>query len=273
MKRISLLLLLTMACLAYAGNGKVFLGVKMDEAGNIGGGGAVVAAAVEGSAADEAGIRKGDKIIRINDMTISGNAELIETLQSFSAGDKVNVVILRGDSTENVEVILDERPERDVQRRVFVASQTPWMGIEIEPLGDQMAEFFRVEGGILVKRVEADSPAMAAGLKAGDVITTLNGNPVLTSQEFFHTLSEFQPEDQIDVGIQRRDELLALPLTLGENNIKPADVFFYQMPDSSDLQFSGTPKVFHFKPGDMKDELETLREQIQNLQKQLEDRK
>ena len=52
------------------------------------------------------------------------------------------------------------------------------LGVQLMPLSDQLATYFGVKGGVLVASVEADSPAARAGLKAGDVISTVNSRAV-----------------------------------------------------------------------------------------------
>jgi hypothetical protein len=53
------------------------------------------------------------------------------------------------------------------------------LGVQVEGLSDQLATYFGVaDGGVLVAGVTADSPAAKAGVKAGDVITKVNGEAV-----------------------------------------------------------------------------------------------
>jgi S1-C subfamily serine protease len=51
-------------------------------------------------------------------------------------------------------------------------------GVQLMPLTDQLATAFGVKGGVMVSNVDADSPAGRAGLKAGDIITAINGRTV-----------------------------------------------------------------------------------------------
>ena len=52
------------------------------------------------------------------------------------------------------------------------------MGVRVQELEGQLAEYFGTSKGVLVNSVDADSPAAKAGLKAGDVITAVNGKAV-----------------------------------------------------------------------------------------------
>ena len=57
------------------------------------------------------------------------------------------------------------------------------LGIEAESLGSQLAAYFGVKDGVLVRSVIKDSAAEKAGIKAGDVITKIDGIGVTTPNE------------------------------------------------------------------------------------------
>ncbi|WP_188553083.1 PDZ domain-containing protein [Edaphobacter dinghuensis] len=65
-------------------------------------------------------------------------------------------------------------------------------GAQLEVMGPQLAEFFGVEGnaGLLVRSVEANSPAEDAGLRAGDVVMQVNQVPVTTASEWSKTIHQ-----------------------------------------------------------------------------------
>ena len=54
----------------------------------------------------------------------------------------------------------------------------PRLGVSIQDLTPELAAYFGVKNGVLVSEVSGDSPAQKAGVKAGDVITTVNGQQV-----------------------------------------------------------------------------------------------
>jgi S1-C subfamily serine protease len=57
------------------------------------------------------------------------------------------------------------------------------LGVDAEPLFGQLATYFGVREGVLVRSVIQGSPAERAGIKAGDVITQINRHPVTTPAE------------------------------------------------------------------------------------------
>jgi serine protease Do len=80
--------------------------------------------------------------------------------------------------------------------RDFLGSTTvlsaSFTGAQLEVMGPQLAEFFGVEGnaGLLVRSVEANSPAEDAGLRAGDVVIQVNQVPVTTGSEWSKTIHQ-----------------------------------------------------------------------------------
>lgn len=93
------------------------------------------------------------------------------------------------------------------------------IGITAEPLTGQLAEYFGVKGGrggVLVTEVQNDMPAARAGLKAGDVITAIDGKPVENVSGFVTAITQKegpavltiirnQSEQSVTVNIERRE--------------------------------------------------------------------
>lgn len=83
------------------------------------------------------------------------------------------------------------RPHRDFLGTTTVLSSS-YTGAQLEVMGPQLAEYFGVEGnaGLLVRRVEPNSPAEVAGIRAGDVVLRINQVPVTTGSEWLKTIRE-----------------------------------------------------------------------------------
>ncbi|MDX1396044.1 MAG: PDZ domain-containing protein [Gemmatimonadota bacterium] len=85
---------------------------------------------------------------------------------------------------------------------VVVFGGRPRLGVSIQSLGDQLAEYFGVDGGALVTAVTEDSPAEAAGIRAGDVIVAIDGTNVEDSGALLEALSELDA-GPVDVTVVR----------------------------------------------------------------------
>ncbi|HEX3663092.1 MAG TPA: Do family serine endopeptidase [Acidobacteriaceae bacterium] len=91
-----------------------------------------------------------------------------------------------------------------------------YIGISIENVTPSNAKFFGVQKttGAVVADVTPDSPGSKAGLKSGDVITQLNGNPVTDAGELQMKTSETQPGTTIHLTVTRDGKTQNLPVTL-----------------------------------------------------------
>ena len=83
------------------------------------------------------------------------------------------------------------------------AFNTRRLGVTIEDLDTQLAEYFGVKEGVLVKSVTADSVGAKAGLKAGDVITAINGRKVYDSSDMTRALERTEDNGDVTIDITR----------------------------------------------------------------------
>jgi S1-C subfamily serine protease len=82
-------------------------------------------------------------------------------------------------------------------------------------LGDQLADYFGVKGGALVASVGANTPAADAGLKAGDVITAIDGRSVTTAADIAAALREARAGEGVDISVTRDRKPLMLKVMPG----------------------------------------------------------
>jgi len=102
--------------------------------------------------------------------------------------------------------------------RVFAfATGKGRLGVTVQDLTPELAEFFAVKEGVLVSSVAKDTPAAKAGIKAGDVITAVNGKTVDSSGALVDELRE--KSGDVTIGVMRDRKAITLKATL-EN--KPA---------------------------------------------------
>jgi serine protease Do len=87
------------------------------------------------------------------------------------------------------------------------------LGVQVDTLTPQLAEYFGVkDGGVLVSGVTKDSPADKAGLKAGDVITSIGGDRVRDSDDLVDELRDTTGD--VTVGIVRDKEETTVKATI-----------------------------------------------------------
>jgi serine protease Do len=88
------------------------------------------------------------------------------------------------------------------------------LGVQLEELSPQLAEYFGAKsGGVLVSSINSGSPAEKAGLKAGDVITSINGDAVRDSEDVIDELRAVEGQD-VTIGILRDKKESSVKATL-----------------------------------------------------------
>lgn len=95
-----------------------------------------------------------------------------------------------------------------------------YLGVKIQPMTSDLASSFGLteNKGILVAQVEPGAPADKAGIKQGDVIVSLDGQPVINIGDFRNTIATSGPESKHRLGILRDKKTLELQATVGNLN-------------------------------------------------------
>ncbi len=92
-----------------------------------------------------------------------------------------------------------------------------YLGISMNDVTPDNARFFKLQdaSGAIVSQITPDSPASRGGLQAGDVITQLNGHPILNGSALQVAVSEDQPGTKITLGLMRDGKQIDTTLTVG----------------------------------------------------------
>lgn len=89
----------------------------------------------------------------------------------------------------------------------------PWLGLELQELTEELRRHFRVselQGGLLVRGVFSESPAMKAGLLRGDILLQVGGAEIATLYDYRTVLSDYTPGIPLDVRLFREGEILGV---------------------------------------------------------------
>lgn len=99
-----------------------------------------------------------------------------------------------------------------------------FLGVSAENLSKQMREYFEVDHGALVEEVVEDSPAEKAGLKAGDVITFIEGRKIESYNDLTRTINYYNPNETVKIDYVRKGSSKNTTATLAE---KKNNNFFF----------------------------------------------
>jgi serine protease Do len=93
-----------------------------------------------------------------------------------------------------------------------------WIGVQIQPVTPEIADSLglKTNEGALVAEPQKDSPATKAGIEAGDVIVTVDGNPVKDARELSRKIGSMTPGSTVKLGIIKQGSEKTVNLTLGE---------------------------------------------------------
>jgi S1-C subfamily serine protease len=196
--------------------------------------GAIVMKVVPGSPAERAGLRENDVIVSFNGRQVESVRELQRLISETLPGRTVSIEVIRGGKPQKLTATLEKRspgpPLVDVETLEevlkgaaertkqlaertkqmmpsIVGSYTFWsrrsrLGIGVETLTGQLAEYFGVKGGVLITEVREDSPAARAGLRAGDVIVAVETENINDVRDLSLALSK-RPEGPVTLRIVR----------------------------------------------------------------------
>ena len=92
-----------------------------------------------------------------------------------------------------------------------------WLGIEVQPLTQELAESFGLSGrpGIVVAGIFRGGPAQKAGLELGDVILSIDGEPASDGRRSMNQVARIKPSDKITIQVMRNGKELKLTAEVG----------------------------------------------------------
>ncbi|TCO80432.1 serine protease Do [Plasticicumulans lactativorans] len=151
--------------------------------------GALVSKVFDGGPAAAAGVRPGDIVTSFDGRPIVVSSALPPLVGQLSPGRQVPLVLLRGGREERLSVHIAELPEGDPLAAATPHPDVPEraanrLGLRLGPVPPDLARLLGLgSGGALVEAVDNDR-ATRAGLRQGDVLSMLNGNPLEGPEAF-----------------------------------------------------------------------------------------
>jgi membrane-associated protease RseP (regulator of RpoE activity) len=225
------------------------------------------------SPAEKAGLKKDDVILRFESDSVTSARKLSRLVSESSADQTVRLTISRGGAEQEVTVTLAKHKLSSllggqIRDEVFRGIEKDWpqiksgdwpqiksgdggfvfslfgnrrIGVSTETLTKQLADYFGAkDGGVLVTSVTENSPAAKAGLKAGDVITAIDGEKVDSAGDVSRVINKKQ-EGEVSLTIlrdhnprtinltpEKREPTILRPGTIGTRRVAVPSI---QMPE------------------------------------------
>ncbi len=180
--------------------------------------GALVADVLPDSPAEAAGLKRGDVVLSVMGQPIENAAQLRNHVARIAVGARVKVVVIRDGKEKVFEVKVEEQP-RDIAQAGTSDEEreAPALaGVEVRNLTQDLAqqlELGRGLKGVVVTRVEEDSPAAGAGLMRGDLIMEINRRPVRDTGAYQAVLEQIGPNTGILLLVYRQGRALFLSVS------------------------------------------------------------
>jgi len=198
--------------------------------------GVFVKEVVDDSPAEEAGIKDGDIITKFDGKVAADEASLKKLIKDHSPGDKVEIIVMRDGKSQALKAELGKNKDIEIITSIgegdpllkmryidpgigtviCLSEDCGFLGVKLQDMSGQLAEYFGVKNGALIGEVIKESPAEKAGLKAGDIVTEFDGKRVDDQEDLRYYLKKTKPEEEYSLKFSRKGAAQSLKVKLGK---------------------------------------------------------
>lgn len=161
------------------------------------GDGVYVTETTPNSGAEDAGIRPGDIVTKIDGTNIGSFADLSFAIGSRRPGDKVTVTYTRNGKPNTVTVTLKDQKGGTSSRSKEDLTVSEKIGSEFEPLSDRVKTNYGLESGVLAKNVAEDGEMDKIGVVDNFIVMEINGKPVNSQKDVEKILNGYKGNVQV----------------------------------------------------------------------------
>ena len=148
--------------------------------------GALVSGVYGFGPAHEAGIKQGDVVTALDGVAVDDAEAFLFRFATKPMGGAVKLTVRRGKTSVSVTVNLAPAPEHKPRQTLTLAGRWPLAGAKVMTRSPAVADDLGIDtlvDGVAIAEVGADTPAAQIGLQAGDVILSVDNEPVTTTKE------------------------------------------------------------------------------------------
>jgi len=156
-------------------------------------GGVLIGDVSANTPAANAGLKKGDVIVKLNGQAESDSNDLRNTISQMSPGTQVKLDIWRDGKVQPFTVTLGELPkDKETAESSDDSSSGEIQGIDVQDLTPEISQQLNLPSGthgVVVTSVDPASAAAAAGINRGDLIQEINHKPVTSASQYKQLMS------------------------------------------------------------------------------------
>ena len=160
-------------------------------------GGAYVASVVEGGAASEAGLRKGDVITEIDGVAIDAPSKLGEQIGKHRPNDKIKISVKRGENVKHFEVTLRNKAGKAELLPSDAVDIVKVLGARFGEVDSKLCKRLDIRGGVQVVQVNAGGLLARARVREGFVITHINDKAISSVADLNTIISKVRSIDGV----------------------------------------------------------------------------
>jgi len=204
------------------------------------------------SPAEKAGIKAGDAVLEYQGNRVEGTEQFVRFVRETPAGRQVKLKIVRAGASQTLTAAIGERQsslpgfsqkereriEQEMARvrekfkslpeirmpdipHAVMGGRSGMLGIDGEAVEEQLAEYFGVKEGVLVRSVAKDMPAAKAGIRAGDVIVRIEESKVRSPRDISSAIRAAKNKKPLKVTFFRQKSEMTVDVQLEEERAAP----------------------------------------------------
>ena len=178
--------------------------------------GVLVGDVIENSPAEEAGIKRGDIIVKVNDEEVNSPGELQDKIRDIDIGKKANIEMVRDGKTINFIVKIGEMPTVEEEGSEFPKEKvfSVQTGLKVEAVTSEVAKELELPWvkGLVIAEVIPGSSADDMGLQPGDVILEANRIEMSSVDEWEELINKLEPGDTLLLLVFRSGRTYYVPI-------------------------------------------------------------